>query len=60
MKDKHPRTARRVIYAKYHVHGWPEYGGVRLYDPASMRIQRYRYRSSKPRAPWIPTHAVPA
>jgi RNA-directed DNA polymerase len=36
-----------------------EYAGVRLYNPASMRIQRYRYRGNKIPTPWNPL-AVPA
>ena len=57
---KHPRTYKRALWASYHVRKWPEYNGVRLYDPTTMRIQRYRYRGSKIPTPWAPSSAVPA
>ena len=37
----------------------PEYAGVRLYNPASMSIQRYRYRGNKIPTPWN-SSTVPA
>ncbi len=59
MRDKHPRTRRRELFRRYHVDRKPEYAGVQLYNPASMRIQRYRYRGNKIPTPWNPS-AVPA
>jgi RNA-directed DNA polymerase len=58
--NKHPRTGKRAIFAQHHVHRWPHYNGVRLYDPTTMRIQRYRYRGTKIPNPWETTSAVPA
>ena len=60
LMHKHPRTYKRALWASYHVRKWPEYNGVRLYDPTTMRIQRYRYRGSKIPTPWAPSSAVPA
>jgi RNA-directed DNA polymerase len=52
LRDKHPRTGRRELFRRYHVDRKPEYAGVRLYNPASMTIQRYRYRGNKIPTPW--------
>ena len=57
---KHSRTGKRAIWAQYHVRKWPEYNGVRLYHPATMRIRRYRYRGSQIPTPWATINAVPA
>lgn len=61
IKHKHPKTSRRELFMIYNRTHWFEYNGVRLYDPATMTIQRYRYRGSKIPTPWDnPSHAVPA
>lgn len=50
--NKHPRTSKREIIRRYY-NGWqPEYNGVRLYQPTTMTIKRYRYRGSKIPTPW--------
>jgi RNA-directed DNA polymerase len=59
LRDKHPRTGRRELFRRYHVDRKPEYKGVRLYNPASMSIQRYRYRGNKIPTPWN-SSTVPA
>ena len=59
LRDKHPRTRRRELFRRYHVDRKPEYNGVRLFNPASMSIQRYRYRGNKIPTPWNPS-TVPA
>jgi RNA-directed DNA polymerase len=59
LRDKHPRTRRRELFRRYHVDRKPEYAGVRLYNPASMSIQRYRYRGNKIPTPWN-SSTVPA
>jgi RNA-directed DNA polymerase len=42
---KHPRTSKRWIIRHYY-NGWkPEYNGVRLWEPTTMTIKRYRYRA---------------
>lgn len=60
IKNKHPHTSRRALFARYNPHRWPEYNGVRLYHPATMTIQRYRYRGTKIPTPWDTSHAIPA
>ena len=61
IKHKHPHTSRRALFLTYNRTHWFEYNGVRLYDPATMTIQRFRYRGSKIPTPWdTPAHAVPA
>lgn len=57
---KHHRAGKRVIATRYHMRGGPEYNGVRLYNPTTMRIQRYRYRGSQIPTPWEIINAVPA
>ncbi|HTY33754.1 group II intron reverse transcriptase/maturase [Mycobacterium sp.] len=57
---KHPHTGKRALWARHHVDRWPEYNGVRLYHPAAMRIQRYRYRGAQIPTPWETINAVPA
>jgi RNA-directed DNA polymerase len=57
---KHPRTGKRALWARHHVQGWPQYNGVRLYDPTTMHIQRYRYRGSQIPTPWAAPIVVPA
>jgi RNA-directed DNA polymerase len=52
LKNKHPHTSKRWIIRRY-FNGWlPEYNGVRLYQPTTMTIKRYRYRGSKIPTPW--------
>jgi RNA-directed DNA polymerase len=60
LMHKHPRTGKRALWARHHVRGWPQYNDVRLYDPTTMHIQRYRYRGSKIPTPWAAPIVVPA
>lgn len=53
-KDRHPHVSRRKIFDRYHVQRWPQYNEVRLIQPASMHIQRYRYRGLNIATPWTP------
>jgi RNA-directed DNA polymerase len=52
LKNKHPRTSKRWIIQRYYNGWWPEYNGVKLYQPATMTIQRYRYRGTAIPTPW--------
>jgi RNA-directed DNA polymerase len=54
-KDRHPHGNRHKIFDRYHVNRWPQYNEVRLIQPCSMRIQRYRYRGLNIATPWTPT-----
>jgi RNA-directed DNA polymerase len=50
--NKHPRTSKRWIIRRYYS-GWqPEYNGVKLYQPTTMTIKRYRYRGANIPTPW--------
>ena len=61
LKNKHPRTPKRWIIHHYYDGWWPEYNGVRLYQPATMTIKRYRYRGAQIPTPWTkPAETVPA
>jgi RNA-directed DNA polymerase len=61
LKNKHPRTSGRWIIRRYYNGWWPEYNGVALYKPATMTIQRYRYRGACIPTPWTkPAAAAPA
>jgi RNA-directed DNA polymerase len=50
--NKHPRTGKRWIIQRYYNGWWPEYNGVKLYQPTTMTIKRYRYRGSNIPTPW--------
>jgi RNA-directed DNA polymerase len=52
LKNKHPRASKRWIIRKYYNGWWPKYNDVRLYEPTTMTIKRYRYRGSKIPTPW--------
>jgi RNA-directed DNA polymerase len=52
LKNKHPRTSKRWIIQRYYNGWWPEYNGVKLYQPTTMTIQRYRYRGTAIPTPW--------
>lgn len=60
LMHKHPRTGKRALWARHHVRRWPQYNDVRLYNPTTMRIQRYPYRGSAIPTPWATTHAATA
>jgi RNA-directed DNA polymerase len=50
--NKHPHTGKRWIIQRYYNGWWPEYNGVKLYQPTTMTIKRYRYRGSNIPTPW--------
>jgi RNA-directed DNA polymerase len=50
--SKHPRTPQREIIRRYYNGWWPEYNGVKLYQPTTMTIRRYRYRGTAIPTPW--------
>lgn len=49
---KHPRTSKRWIIRRYYDGWWPGFNGVRLYQPSTMTIKRYRYRGRMIPTPW--------
>jgi len=52
LNKKHPRTSKRWIIRQYYDGWWPEYNGVRLYQPTTMTIKRHRYRGNQIPTPW--------
>jgi RNA-directed DNA polymerase len=62
LKHKHPKQTRKWIVRRYYQPGWwPHTNGTELFKPASMAIQRHRYRGNKIPTPWThttnPAHA---
>jgi RNA-directed DNA polymerase len=56
---KHPRTGMGDLRRRYLRRWWPEQDEVRLFNPATVTIIRYRYRGTAIPSPWSPT-ALPA
>jgi RNA-directed DNA polymerase len=56
LKTKHPNRSRKWIVQRYYRPGWwPHTNGTDLFKPASMAIQRHRYRGNKIPTPWTHT-----
>ena len=56
LQKKHPKQGRKWIVRRYCRPGWwPKAGGEELFNPASMRIDRYRYRGHTIPTPWTQT-----
>jgi RNA-directed DNA polymerase len=54
IRKKHPKTTWRTLFRRYGDEGrWPVTDAHRLFDPATMRTKRYRYRGSKIPNPWL-------
>ncbi len=54
LKNKHPKQRAKWIIRRYYGPGqwWPAANGVRLFQPDTVRIQRYQYRGAKIGNPW--------
>lgn len=57
VRKKHPERGRKWVARRYHPYqGWqPSADGVDLYQPATMAIQRYRWRGTRIPTPWTQT-----
>jgi RNA-directed DNA polymerase len=56
LRHKHPKQSWKWIKKRYYPNqSWPERDEVVLYQPASMTIQRHRYRGNQIPTPWSPT-----
>lgn len=56
LRKKHPNRNWKWIKRTYYPKGWwPHSDGVDLFNPATVPIQRHRYRGNKISTPW--THA---
>jgi len=65
LRNKHRRASWKSLRRRYTVRGWwPEHDGIRLFDPAAVKIIRYSYRGDRIPTPWTPApragHACPA
>jgi RNA-directed DNA polymerase len=49
---KYRKTGQRELQRRYLRRRWPEQDGVRLFDPATVAIVRYRYRAAAIPSPW--------
>jgi RNA-directed DNA polymerase len=53
LKRKHRTRGWRWLRRRYSKRGWwPEYDGVRMFNPADIPIVRYRYRGANIPTPW--------
>ena len=53
IRKKHPRMTWKQLKRRYGpLPGQPQENGMVLYNPATMRVIRYRYRGSKISTPW--------
>ena len=61
LRKKHPhRPAKWIISQYYPDKGWwPAYEGVRLFQPITVTITRYRYRGTNIPTPWTQRLATP-
>ena len=49
---KHPKTGMRELQRRYLRRWWPEQDEVRLFNPSTVAIVRYRYRGAAIPSPW--------
>lgn len=52
LRKKHPRMTWKQLRRRYFGKDRIQAGGVTLYNPASMRVERYRYRGAMIATPW--------
>ncbi|KFU75200.1 DNA polymerase [Amycolatopsis lurida NRRL 2430] len=55
LRNKHPNRNAKWIIRHYYGPGqwWPTSNGVRLFQPATVSIQRYRFRGTRIPNPWM-------
>lgn len=55
LRNKHRRASWKSLRRRYTTQGWwPEHDGIRLFDPAAVKITRYGYRGDRIPTPWTP------
>jgi RNA-directed DNA polymerase len=61
LRKKHPNRKATWIIRHYYGPGqwWPRSSGVALFQPATVKIERYRYRGTKIGSPWAIRTAAP-
>jgi len=52
LRKKHPKATWRWIMRRYGATGPPRDAGMALFNPATVRVLRYRYRGGKIATPW--------
>jgi RNA-directed DNA polymerase len=52
LRKKHKGRAWKWLWRRYQLNGQPQEKGMVLYNPAAMRIVRYRYRGNKIATSW--------
>ena len=53
LRAKHRRTSWKGLRRRYTRKGWwPEQDGIKLFNPAAVKIVRYRYRGAHIPTPW--------
>jgi RNA-directed DNA polymerase len=52
LRKKHPRLSWKQIHRRYFGKDRIRADGITLYNPAAMRVERYRYRGAKIATPW--------
>jgi RNA-directed DNA polymerase len=57
-KRKRPNW-KRIRRQHFRQDWWPQWNGVRLFDPTTVKIIRYRYRGTKIPNPWAPQPGTP-
>jgi len=50
---KYRKTGMGVLRRRYTRNWWPEQGGVRLFNPSTVAITRYRFRGAAIASPWV-------
>ncbi|MCA1697522.1 MAG: group II intron reverse transcriptase/maturase [Actinobacteria bacterium] len=52
LRRKHRKRNWRWLRRTYLKERWPSHAGVELFNPAAVRIERYRYRGAQIPTPW--------
>ncbi len=52
---KYPKTGMGILRRRHTRNWWPEQGEVRLFNPATVAITRYRFRGAAIPSPWATT-----
>jgi RNA-directed DNA polymerase len=52
LRKKHPGKTWKWLRRRYRLPGPPSEAGLSLYNPAAMRVVRYRYRGAQIATPW--------
>lgn len=60
LRRKHPKQRAKWIIRRYYGPGqwWPTANHIRLFQPDTVRIQRYRFRGTKIGNPWTATQTA--